>query len=114
MVGDVHRTLCYGGIFMYPADRRTPAGKLRLLYECGPLSHVCMAAGGRASTGTGEVKDVQPVSTHYIATYDRNLAVVCNGRIFDSHSRQVHLHQRCSILIGSKLDVDDAVAFYTS
>ena len=61
MVGDVHRTLCYGGIFMYPADRRSPSGKLRLLYECGPLSFVCRAAGGRASTGTGEIQDIQPV-----------------------------------------------------
>ena len=35
MVADVHRTLLYGGIFMYPADRRAPKGKLRLLYEVG-------------------------------------------------------------------------------
>ena len=76
MVGDVHRTLCYGGIFMYPADRRTPGGKLRLLYECGPLSHVCTAAGGRASTGTGEVQDVQPVSLPFSATRS------CTGLMF--------------------------------
>ena len=38
MVGDVHRTLQYGGIFGYPADRRNPDGKLRLLYEAAPMA----------------------------------------------------------------------------
>jgi fructose-1,6-bisphosphatase len=70
---------------MYPSDRRTPAGKLRLLYECGPLSHVCMAAGGRASTGTGEVQDVQPVSPlllHYSrAAYGEDLDCLSTGSL---------------------------------
>ena len=74
MVGDVHRTLCYGGIFLYPADCRSPSGKLRLLYECGPLSFVCQAAGGRASTGKGDVLDVMPVSllSSTVTLYRRN------------------------------------------
>jgi fructose-1,6-bisphosphatase I len=38
MVGDVHRTLQYGGIFGYPADRKNPDGKLRLLYEAAPMA----------------------------------------------------------------------------
>ena len=38
MVGDVHRTLQYGGVFGYPADRKNPDGKLRLLYEAAPMA----------------------------------------------------------------------------
>ena len=38
MVGDVHRTLQYGGIFGYPADKKNPDGKLRLLYEAAPMA----------------------------------------------------------------------------
>jgi fructose-1,6-bisphosphatase I len=40
MVGDVHRTLQYGGIFGYPADKRNPDGKLRLLYEAAPMAFI--------------------------------------------------------------------------
>lgn len=40
MVADVHRTLVHGGLFMYPSDQRTPKGKIRLLYECGPVAYV--------------------------------------------------------------------------
>jgi len=52
MVADVHRTLLYGGIFMYPADFFNRSGKLRLLYECFPMAFLVEAAGGMASTGT--------------------------------------------------------------
>jgi len=45
LVADFHRTLLYGGIFLYPADRKSPNGKLRLLYECAPLAFIC--EGGR-------------------------------------------------------------------
>lgn len=38
LVGDFHRTLLYGGIYGYPGDSRNPTGKLRLLYECAPMS----------------------------------------------------------------------------
>ena len=40
MVADAYRTLLYGGIFAYPADSKTPKGKLRILYECGPMAMV--------------------------------------------------------------------------
>ena len=40
MVADVHRTLLYGGIFAYPADKKSPKGKLRILYECAPMAMV--------------------------------------------------------------------------
>jgi fructose-1,6-bisphosphatase I len=51
MVADVHRTLLYGGIFMYPGDTRAPDGKLRLLYEVFPMAFIVEQAGGKASTG---------------------------------------------------------------
>jgi len=40
MVADVHRTLLYGGIFLYPSDKRAPTGKLRVLYECVPMAFI--------------------------------------------------------------------------
>lgn len=64
MVADVHRTLLYGGIFMYPGDKRNPNGKLRLMYEANPISFIIEQAGGRASTGTDRILDVRPESLH--------------------------------------------------
>lgn len=40
MVADAYRTLLYGGIFAYPADKKAPKGKLRILYECAPMAMV--------------------------------------------------------------------------
>src|ERR1700682_1345022 len=58
MVGDVHRTLLYGGIFMYPGDIKSPNGKLRLLYECNPMAMLVEQAGGKATTGTQRILDI--------------------------------------------------------
>ncbi|HEU5192518.1 MAG TPA: class 1 fructose-bisphosphatase [Methylomirabilota bacterium] len=87
MVADVHRTLIVGGIFMYPADMTDPAKpkpKLRLLYEVAPMAFVAEQAGGRASTGTGRVLDLE--AKEY--------------------------HQRAAILIGSADDVTLAESYY--
>lgn len=78
MVADVHRTLLYGGIFMYPADSRSPRGKLRLMYECNPMAFIIEAAGGKASDGKNRLLEIKPND----------------------------LHERCPIFIGSKYDVD--------
>ena len=64
LVADFHRTLLYGGIFMYPADVKNPRGKLRLLYEAAPLAFICMQAGGRAIDGERDITDVEPESLH--------------------------------------------------
>ncbi|ETO14196.1 hypothetical protein RFI_23175, partial [Reticulomyxa filosa] len=64
MVADVHRTLLYGGIFLYPATKDAPRGKLRLLYELNPLAFIVEAAGGRASTGRERILQLQPESLH--------------------------------------------------
>lgn len=40
MVADAYRTLLYGGIFAYPADKKSPKGKLRILYECAPMAMI--------------------------------------------------------------------------
>merc|ERR1712083_951068 len=79
MVADVHRTLKYGGIFMYPATADAPNGKLRILYECMPMAFIMEQAGGLASTGTKPILDLEPSS----------------------------LHQRSPIFLGSTLDVED-------
>uniref|UniRef100_A0A672SFE4 Fructose-1,6-bisphosphatase 1 n=1 Tax=Sinocyclocheilus grahami TaxID=75366 RepID=A0A672SFE4_SINGR len=64
MVADVHRTLVYGGIFLYPANVKSPKGKLRLLYECNPMAFIMEQAGGMATTGTTNILDIQPESLH--------------------------------------------------
>jgi fructose-1,6-bisphosphatase I len=67
LVGDVHRFLLEGGIYLYPADagaKGDGGGKLRVLYECHPLAFVVEQAGGRASTGRRPVLDVVPTTLH--------------------------------------------------
>lgn len=64
MVADIHRTLLYGGIFMYPGDKKNPDGKLRLMYEANPTSFIIEQAGGRASNGRSRILDMQPTSLH--------------------------------------------------
>lgn len=66
-VADVHRTLMYGGIFMYPGDRRNPDGKLRLMYEVNPLAMLIEQAGGKAVDGRHRVLEIQPESLHQCA-----------------------------------------------
>ncbi|XP_051516442.1 fructose-1,6-bisphosphatase 1b [Myxocyprinus asiaticus] len=64
MVADVHRTLVYGGIFLYPANVKSPKGKLRLLYECNPMAFIIEQAGGMATTGAMNVLDIKPDTIH--------------------------------------------------
>lgn len=64
MVADVHRTLVTGGIFIYPDSNQYPSGKLRLMYECNPLSFVIEQAGGMAINGEGRIMEVKPEAIH--------------------------------------------------
>lgn len=86
LVADFHRTLLYGGIFLYPADfkdPKKPKGKLRLLYEAAPLAFLAEQAGGRATTGTERILDIVPAG----------------------------LHDRVPLIIGSSADVLEAESF---
>eukprot|EP00270_Netrium_digitus_P000098 TRINITY_DN1011_c0_g1_i1.p1 TRINITY_DN1011_c0_g1~~TRINITY_DN1011_c0_g1_i1.p1 ORF type:complete len:344 (-),score=99.34 TRINITY_DN1011_c0_g1_i1:209-1240(-) len=64
MVADVHRTLLYGGIFMYPADKKSPNGKLRVLYEVFPMAFIMEQAGGQAFTGKQRALELIPKKIH--------------------------------------------------
>ncbi|MCB0167980.1 MAG: class 1 fructose-bisphosphatase [Anaerolineae bacterium] len=64
MIADIHRNLLGGGVFYYPADTKSPNGKLRLLYEAIPMSFLIEQAGGYASTGYGPLRDIQPTGLH--------------------------------------------------
>jgi fructose-1,6-bisphosphatase I len=64
MVADVHRTLIKGGIFIYPHSARYPEGKLRLMYECNPLSMIMEQAGGMATNGEKRILEIQPKAIH--------------------------------------------------
>jgi fructose-1,6-bisphosphatase I len=83
LVADFHRNLLGGGIFCYPANTKSPNGKLRLLYEANPLAFIAEQAGGGAIDGRRRILEVPPVE----------------------------LHQRTPLFIGSKLDVDAAERF---
>nr|XP_027236391.1 fructose-1,6-bisphosphatase 1-like isoform X3 [Penaeus vannamei] len=84
MVADVHRTLKYGGIFMYPATSDAPKGKLRLLYECNPMAFLMEQAGGQATTGKMRILDIVPSD----------------------------IHQRTPIFLGSTDDVQEIIDLY--
>ena len=64
LVSDFHRTILKGGIFLYPADAKSPEGKLRLLYEASPLAMLAEQAGGRASDGHQDILDIEPTALH--------------------------------------------------
>src|SRR3989304_1791468 len=64
MVADIHRNLISGGIFIYPATKDAPRGKLRLLYECNPMSFIVQQAGGRATDGFKRILDIEPKELH--------------------------------------------------
>ncbi|MBF0587437.1 class 1 fructose-bisphosphatase [Prosthecochloris sp. N3] len=64
LVADFHRNLLTGGIFIYPATRKHPDGKLRLMYEANPLAFICEQAGGRATNGKTRIMDIDPTELH--------------------------------------------------
>ncbi|KAL2266085.1 hypothetical protein VTJ83DRAFT_5437 [Remersonia thermophila] len=76
MVADAYRTLLYGGIFAYPADKKSPKGKLRILYECAPMAMVFENAGGQAvDSNMKRMLDVVPEHIHdkagiFMGSYD--------------------------------------------
>jgi len=82
MVADIHRTLLYGGIFLYPADNKSPKGKLRCLYEGIPMAMITEQAGGIASAGMFEGK------------IQRVLDIIPDA-----------IHCKCPIIMGGKRDV---------
>ncbi len=80
MVADVHRILMRGGVFLYPWDQREPGkpGKLRLMYEANPMAFIVEQAGGAATNGHQRILDIEPRT----------------------------LHERVSVMLGSKSEVD--------
>lgn len=64
MVADFHRTLLKGGVFAYPADQKSPKGKIRIAYEASPLSLLIEAAGGASSDGSQRILELQPTELH--------------------------------------------------
>ncbi|MFC7411362.1 MULTISPECIES: class 1 fructose-bisphosphatase [Hydrogenophaga] len=86
MVADVHRILTRGGIFMYPWDKREPEkpGKLRLMYEANPMGWLVEQAGGAATNGRERILDIQPTK----------------------------LHERVSVILGSKNEVERVTRYH--
>jgi len=82
MVADAYRTLLYGGIFAYPADKKSPKGKLRILYECAPMAMVFENAGGQAvNSKMNRMLHVVPEHIHdrsgiFLGSYDEVQKVI--------------------------------------
>ncbi len=68
LVADFHRNLLKGGIYLYPATRKNPMGKLRLLYEANPLAFIAEQAGAMATNGHQRILDIQPTTLHQRTT----------------------------------------------
>jgi fructose-1,6-bisphosphatase I len=83
LVADFHRNLLYGGIFLYPSDKKNPRGKLRVLYEAAPLAFIAEEAGGMATDGVRRIMEIAPTT----------------------------LHERTPLIVGSRADVEEAMAF---
>ena len=64
MIADLHRSMIKGGIFIYPVTAATPGGKLRLVYECNPMSFIIEQAGGRATDGKTRILELEVTSLH--------------------------------------------------
>ncbi|HMR18187.1 MAG TPA: class 1 fructose-bisphosphatase [Sphingobacterium sp.] len=64
MVADIHRNLLLGGVFIYPETSLQRHGKLRLMYECNPIAFIIEQAGGKASTGTQRILEIEPRELH--------------------------------------------------
>ena len=64
LVSDVHRNMLTGGIFLYPPSESYPSGKLRLVYECNPVSFIIEQAGGKAFDGKKRIMSIVPESLH--------------------------------------------------
>jgi len=86
LVADFHRTLLHGGVFLYPPTLKAPGGKLRLLYEANPLAFLAEQAGGAATDGKHRILDKTPKA----------------------------LHERTSLIIGSRAEVDRVLTFWRS
>ena len=86
MVADVHRVLSRGGVFMYPWDQREPnkPGKLRLMYEANPMSFLVEQAGGASTNGKQVIMDIEPQD----------------------------LHERVSVMLGSKEEVERLQSYH--
>ena len=64
LVGDFHRNMLKGGVFIYPATADAPKGKLRLLYECNPIAMIAEQAGGTATWGIERLLDIKASDIH--------------------------------------------------
>lgn len=69
LVADFHRNLIRGGIYIYPVTTDKPKGKLRLMYECNPMSMIAEQAGGLATDGKNRILEIQPTELHQRVGY---------------------------------------------
>jgi fructose-1,6-bisphosphatase I len=64
LVADAHNILINGGLFGYPKTLKHKNGKLRLLYECKPISKIIVDAGGYAIDGNDNILDLKFENIH--------------------------------------------------
>jgi fructose-1,6-bisphosphatase I len=64
LVADTHNILINGGVFGYPSTNKNNKGKIRIVYEANPISHIIETAGGIAINGTSEILKVPINNIH--------------------------------------------------
>jgi fructose-1,6-bisphosphatase I len=92
LVGDFHRNLLKGGIYLYPPTRKSQNGKLRLLYECYPLAFVIEQAGGKAIDGQENILDITPKQIH-----QRSIVYLGSDELIDDLGERVKDHNELII-----------------
>ena len=103
MVADAYRTLLYGGIFAYPADKKSPKGKLRILYECAPMAMI-FENGKPPSPPSRHPSPSTKLTPH-----------PAGGQAVNSHMERMitivpeHIHDRSGIFMGSYDEVQKVI-----
>lgn len=120
MVADAYRTLLYGGIFAYPADKKSPKGKLRILYECAPMALVfengksprqppCWRSP-RSQWKARLLLIVQSIANSYFQ--------IAGGQAVDNNMKRMleiapeHIHDRSGIFLGSWDEIEKVKTFF--
>ena len=131
MVSDVHRTILYGGIFIYPADKKSPKGKLRVLYEGFPMALIVESAGGERahthlSAQSPHAPTITSLSRHSSLTHPPlthppllfvPIGIASTGMFNGKVQRMLDLvptdiHERCPVILGSPRDVKKITDLY--
>ncbi|KAL9593645.1 MAG: hypothetical protein Q9179_005769 [Wetmoreana sp. 5 TL-2023] len=115
MVADAYRTLLYGGIFAYPSDKKSPKGKLRILYECAPMAMVFENALILSRFPLPQRLDLWAILPRLRSRLMFLILLVAGGQAVNSRMERMltvvpeHIHDRSGIFMGSYDEVQKVI-----